>query len=188
MASLRVVERLKARGAFMAVVGSLLTLSGMSMVVGAALAFGTASADTAPYELYCPGTPIGDVVLNDVTTSGTITPADPTPGGTFNLTDYQTNAAIPQVLAEAAQSIETDLTGSATTQIDVTGATPATMAEGPFEYDVPIPTTVPDSGVDLPLPSAPATIGPFTAGSGSITISEDSTTSLSLTVAGSPLT
>ena len=36
-----------------------------------------AFADSAPYELYCPGTPVGDIALNDVVTTGTVSPQDP---------------------------------------------------------------------------------------------------------------
>ena len=49
---------------------------GVFMVV-ASLAHSTgtpAFADSAPYELYCPGTPVGNIALNDVTTTGSITP------------------------------------------------------------------------------------------------------------------
>jgi hypothetical protein len=130
---------------------------------------------------------VGNVVLNDVTTSGTISPASPTTGSQFNLTGYQTNVSIPQALAEAAQAIQPDLQGSATAQLDASGATPATMSEGPFNFDVTIPTPVPSSGVALALPPSPETAGPFTAGGGLITLEEDSSASLTLVVGGSPL-
>ena len=34
-----------------------------------------AFADSSAYELYCPGTPVGNIALNGVVTTGTITPA-----------------------------------------------------------------------------------------------------------------
>ena len=35
----------------------------------------SAFADSSAYELFCPGTPVGNIVLNGVITTGTITPA-----------------------------------------------------------------------------------------------------------------
>jgi hypothetical protein len=143
---------------------------------------------TASYELYCPGTPVGNVVLNGAVTTGTLTPASPSSGSTFNLTNYQTVVNLPASLAGAAAAIQPDLTGSATAQIDASGATPATTSVGPFNFDTPFPSPIPAAGVTLSLPSAPETVGPFTASSSNITLQEDSAASLTLTVAGSPLT
>jgi len=145
-----------------------------------AVAGSVTATPTGAYELYCPGTPAGNVVLNGVTTSGTISPssssantraarADLSAGQKFNLTGYQTIANIPQALAEVAQAIQADLQGMASTQIDAAGATPATTAEGPFNFDVTIPTPVPDSGVTLDLPANPLTVGPFTVTGGTPT-------------------
>ena len=53
---------------------------------------------------------------------------------------------------------------SAQSAKDVLGATPTTFAEGPFNFDVTIPTPVPSIGVPLQLPSTPGTAGPFTGG------------------------
>jgi len=142
---------------------------------------------TGPYELYCPGTPVGNVVLNGATTSATITPANPTPGEQFNLTDYQTLVNLPQSLAAAAQAIQPQLEGSATGQVDATGATPSKASVGPFNFDVTIPTPVPASGVGLSLPSSPETVGPFTATSSGITIQEDTKSGLTLEIGGTPL-
>jgi hypothetical protein len=143
---------------------------------------------TGAYELYCPGTPVGDVVLNDAVTSATLSPAVPTVGQSFSVNGYQTVVNLPAALAGAAQALQPNLEGTATTQIDASGASPVTTAQGPFDFNVPIPVPVPASGVALSLPSTPATIGGFTASAGSITIEEDASASLSLTVANSPLT
>jgi hypothetical protein len=126
--------------------------------------------------------------LNGVTTTADISPASPSSGGTFNVTNYQNAVVLPQQLAEAAASQSNPLTGSATGQLDVTGATPATMPTGTLDFSVDIPENVPPSGLSFDVPSSPATIGPFTAGSGgNITIAEDSSITLTLEVGGSPL-
>ncbi len=142
---------------------------------------------TASYELYCPGTPVGDIALNGAVTSATLSPADPTSGQSFSITGYQTVVNIPQSLATAAQALGGNLQGSATTQVDATGATPAKIAEGPLNFNVPIPSPVPSVGVTLSLPTPASTVGPFTASSSSITIQEDSAASLTLVVSGSNL-
>ena len=148
---------------------------------------GTPTTVTGAYELYCPGTPVGNVVLNDAVTSATLSPAAPTVGQSFSLTGYQTVVNLPSSLASAAASLQPNLEGSATAQIDATGATPATTPEGPLDFNVPIPSPVPDAGVALSLPSTAATVSGFTATSAQITIQEDSAASLTLTVSGAPL-
>ena len=149
---------------------------------------GPATTLTGAYELYCPGTPVGTVVLNDAVTSATLSPANPTSGQSFSITGYQTVVNLPQSLASAAAAVGgPSLTGSASTQIDASGATPATTPQGPFNFNVPFPSPIPDSGVTLSLPDTPGTISGFTATTGGITIQQDSSASLSLTVAGNAL-
>ena len=144
---------------------------------------------TGTYELYCPGTPVGDIALNDVQTAATITPTDPAVGATFNVTGYQTTANIPTALASAAQALgNTDITGTATTQLDVTGATPTTLQSGTINFTAPLPNPLPADGVTLDLPSPAGSLGPFTASSTAITVQEDSNASLSLVVSGAALT
>ena len=109
---------------------------------------------TGAYELYCPGTPVGTVVLNDAMTSATLSPAAPTAGEPFSVTGYQTVVNLPAALAGAAAALSPTLTGSATTQIDAIGATPATTPQGPFTFNVTIPSPVPDDGVPLSLPDS----------------------------------
>jgi len=140
-----------------------------------------------PYELYCPGTPVGDIAFNNVTTTATLSPANPAPGTQFNVTGYQTTVDIPASIASAAAAIgNTDLSGTASTTIDASGATPASIA-GSASFDVPIPSPVPASGVQLTLPSSPMTIGPFTASGGGIVITQDASATLSLEISGSAL-
>jgi len=139
-----------------------------------------------PYELYCPGTPVGSIVMNDVTNTGTISPPDPTPGESFSVTGYQTNLSIPQDIVAAAQALgNTSIGGSATTQVNANGATPTAIPSGAMSFNVPIPTPVPSTGLALAVPSAPATIGPFTASGGTITITQGQQISLTLLASGS---
>ena len=153
-------------------------LSAVAVGAGSTAAF----ADTPSYELYCPGTPIGNVVLNDVVTTGTLTAS----GSSVNLTNYQTKVTIPQNLVTAASAFGSTLQGSATAAIDATGATPASMKSGTLQINVPIAT--PPAAITLQLPSPAGTIGPFTATASTVTVSVDPSTSLTLLVSGNPLT
>jgi hypothetical protein len=142
-----------------------------------------------PYELFCPGTPVGDIVLNEVNTTGTITPPDPTPGEQFNLTGYQTTLDVPSNIASAAAALgNTDLSGTATGSVDASGAMPAQISTGAMSFDVPLPSPIPVNGVTLTLSPPAGTVGPFTASGGVITIAEDAAIQLVLTVAGTDLT
>jgi hypothetical protein len=140
---------------------------------------------TGAYELYCPGTPIGSVVINGVTTSGTISPSAPSAGETFSLDGYQNQVVLPQNLVAAASAFATTLDGSATTSVTVSGGTPAAMPTGTSTFSLPIPN--PPTAMTLDLPSPASTVGPFTATGGSITVSAGSTTDLTLMVAGNPI-
>jgi hypothetical protein len=153
----------------------------------------TSVKPTGPYGLDCPGTPLGEVVIAGVVTKGDISPASPAAGQSFSLTGYQTIANIPQHLAEAAGAIQVPpfsqpLAGTATTQIDAYGATPATTHQGPTNFSAPIPNPPPASGVALNIPDPAATVSGFTATSPNISIVEDASASLSLQVNGSTLT
>jgi hypothetical protein len=118
---------------------------------------------TGAYELYCPGTPVGTVVLNDAMTTATLSPAAPSAGQSFSLTGYQTMVNLPASLASAAAAVSPTLAGSATTQIDASGATPAKTPQGPLSFNLPFPSPIPTDGVALSLPSTPSTIPGFTA-------------------------
>jgi hypothetical protein len=146
---------------------------------------------TGAYELFCPNTPVGDIALNDAETTATVTPSSGssvTAGSTFNVTNYQTVVNLPaQIVTAAAALGNSSIAGTATAQVDATGATPATVSVGPLTISVPIPSPVPDAGVSLSLPSTPQTVGPFTATTAAVTIQEDSAASLTLDVSGSNL-
>ncbi len=147
-----------------------------------------AFASSSPYEVFCPETPVGNIVLNNVVTSGTITPASPTAGQQFSLTGYSTSISLPSSIASAAQALgNSSLVGSASLKVDATGATPANISSGSLTINTPIPSPVPATGVMLNLPASPGTIGPFTATGGAISLTVDSAISLSLNVSGSTL-
>jgi hypothetical protein len=150
---------------------------------------GPATTLTGAYELYCPGTPVGNIALNDAMTTATLSPAAPTAGQSFSITGYQTMVNLPASLATAAAALSPGqpLTGSATTQILASGATPASTPEGPTNFSAPLPTPIPADGVSLSVPTTPATVPGFTATSANITIQEGSSASLSLIVSGAPL-
>jgi len=131
---------------------------------------------------------VGSIALNDAVTSATLAPTAPSAGQSFTLTGYQTVVNLPASLASAAAAVSPGqpLAGSATAQIDASGATPAKTPQQ-LTFSVPFPSPIPASGVSLSLPATPATVSGFTATSGAITIQEDASASLSLTVAGSAL-
>jgi len=166
----------------------LIGVAGLS-VVGVFLTAGSATpafADSQPYELICPGTPVGTVVINDVVTSATITPASPAAGQQFNVTNYGTKLTLVSQIAKAAVAIQPNIQGTATATLDASGATPSTLAAP----SININTAIPDGGVNgvpLALPASPESVGPFTASGGTITISQDKTSQLTLVIGGSPL-
>jgi len=148
----------------------------------------SAFADSSPYELYCPGTPVGNIALNGVVTTGTITPASPAAGTQFNLTNYQSTVSLPSAIASAAAALgNSAIVGTATLKVDATGATPASVAGPPVTINAPIPSPVPATGVSLVLPSTPGSVGPFTASGGAISLTVDPAIALGLVVSGSTL-
>ena len=147
-----------------------------------------AFADSSAYELYCPGTPVGNISLNGVLTTGTITPASPAAGQQFNLTNYSSTVVIPSSIASAAAALgNSAIAGTAVTKIDATGATPASIPSGNLVINAPLPSPVPSTGITLNLPSPPGTVGPFTATGGAITLTVDPAITLTLVVSGSNL-
>jgi len=148
-----------------------------------------AFADSSAYELYCPGTPVGNIAINGVITSGTITPAAPAAGATFNLTNYSSTVVIPASIASAAAALgNSSIAGTAVTKVDATGATPASIGSGNLVINAPLPSPVPSTGITLNLPSPAASVGPFTATGGAISLTVDPAISLTLMVSGSNLT
>lgn len=143
---------------------------------------------TGAYQLYCPNAPVlGDVVLNGVTTTASLSPANPNSDTSFQVTNYQSTVTLPAALATEASAVSTSLTGSAQGQLDLSDATPTTMSTGTLDFSADL-SNIPSTGVPMYVPSTPGTLGPFTAGSGGdIVVEEDSSLSLTLVVAGTPL-
>ena len=132
------------------------------------------SAVTGPYELYCPHTPVGDLVFNGVTTSASITPSTLSAGDQFEVTNYETDIPVPSGAVSAAAGLGNDsFDGLAASDVDAYGATPSQVATGSMGFDLPIPNPVPTSALQLEIPSSPTTAGPFTASAGPITIAQD---------------
>jgi hypothetical protein len=147
------------------------TVCSVTMAAGATAAF----ADTPSYELYCPGTPIGNIVLNDAKTTGTFS------GST--LSNWQTSVVIPQNLVTAASAFGSTLQGSATAGVDFTGGTPATISPPTLNFNVPIPTPV--APITLALPTPAGSVGPAPAGT--TTAAVNNNIKLTLLVSGAPL-
>jgi hypothetical protein len=169
---------------------------GVIVALGSSLAFvlivplsgGNASADTPAYELYCPGTPVGNLAINNVVTTGTMSPSAPARGHTFSITGYQTVFSIPAEIAEAAQALgNTVMSGTYSSYVHVTGAKPATIQSAMSAFSVPIPKTVPDSGLAITVPVSAASVGRFTARGHTITAFVKSPTRLTLSISGSTL-
>ncbi len=161
---------------------------GLLATVTASGAESPAWATSTQYELYCPNTQVGNLVINNVVTSGNITPRHPATGQPFTVTSYQTILPIPSTLAEAMSVLgNTAIVGTATTAIEATGATPSSLSVGSMSFDVPIPKSIPTAGVNLELPSKASTIGPFTAGA-NVTVLQSSAIALNLSVSGKTIT
>ncbi len=103
------MRRSQALSVRLAVAGFAALSLGFAMVI-ASLAQDSgvpAFADSSTYELYCPGTPVGNIVLNGVVTTGTITPDSLAPGQQFNLTNYQSTVLLPSSIVSAAAALGT---------------------------------------------------------------------------------
>ena len=170
-------------------VTSTLAAVGVAGIVAAlALPAAPAFADSQPFEEYCPGTPVGDIALNNAVVTGSLSPASPASGQQFNLTNFQATINLPTSLAAAAAALgNTAITGSAVATVDVAGASPGQIKSGALPINVPIPSPVPPSGLNLQLPGSPSTIGPFTASGGQISVTLDQSAQISVTVSGSSL-
>ena len=86
----------------LALTGTVTLTLGIAMLVAVLIegSITPAFADTSPYELYCPGTPVGNVVINDVTTIGTLSPPSPS-AEPFSLSGFQTQLTMPASVVSA---------------------------------------------------------------------------------------
>ena len=107
----------------LALVGTVSLTLGITMLVAVLIESSTAPAfaDTSPYELYCPGTPVGNVVLNDVVTAGSLSPPSPS-AEPFGVSDYQIQLTLPPSFVSAWQALgNTSISGSLTASLDTSG-------------------------------------------------------------------
>ena len=103
------------------------------------------------YELFCPGTPVGNIALNNVSTTASI-PSGLSTGQQFEATNFQTNLNLPSSIVSAAAALgNSAITGDAVVKVDATGANPATVSSGDLAINVPIPSPVPTSGLACTL-------------------------------------
>jgi len=162
-----------------------LTTTAVSFVVQ-----GRAVADTSAYELYCPGTPVGTVVMNGVITTGSLSPSRSMKGKSFSITNYQTTVPLPGTLVEALAALgATEATGSMESSIDVSKARPASQQEM-ATYSSPIPSSPTGNPLPVSAPASPTTVGPFKATSSRIVVKAASQMTMILDVVegSTPLT
>lgn len=106
-------------------------IAGSVSTVGLVVASsGPAIADTSPFLAYCPATNIGDIALGGTVVSGTLSPNPVDSGATATVTPA-VNVTLPAGLVNAAIALgSTSISGYLSGQIDVTGATPSSVAIG----------------------------------------------------------
>lgn len=174
-------RRTKRHGLMLAAGASLSALTIMLSPMPSAL------ATTASYELYCPNTPVGTIVMNDTVTIGAFSTRNPAVGQSVRLVDYRTTFVLiaPFVVAAAALGNKA-ISGSLSPKIDAQGATPAALAAPTEYFSVVIPPTIPSSGLPIHARFV-GEAGPFTVASLPVTVSEDQHTSLEIVVSGNAL-
>ncbi|MGA2036165.1 MAG: hypothetical protein ABSH04_01080, partial [Acidimicrobiales bacterium] len=183
MGRVHVVSRLATAVAVSCFAG---TATGIGIQVGSSSA--PAFAESSPVELFCPGTPVGNVVSNDVVLNGALSPSEPATGQQFNVTGFQVQVPITEDLLEAAAGVgDTAWKGTLQGKIEVTGATTTSMSTGAMAFGAPIPDPVPSAGITVDEPSSPATFGPFTASSDNIAVVLSQQFSLTFDEAGNQL-
>lgn len=160
----------------------------LSIIPVVGLAAGTASAGSVAYELYCPGTPVGNIVLNDTRSAGTLTPAAPSQGHRFGISGYTVTLVLPSAVASAAQALgNTSIAGTLKTAFDVTGSRPALKQNHRRTFNVPIPANVPESGLVVVVHFPQMTVGRVQKGTTQITIFQHPQMRLTMTISGSRL-
>jgi hypothetical protein len=139
---------------------------------------GGAAKLTGAYELYCPATILGDVVISAATTA-TLSPVHPRVGQKFYLKGLQEHITFAAGLAQGLASLS-PLSGSAALEVHVAGAKPATDKSQAYHFTITIPKTVAPSGLKFGVPTAPATMGPFTATGADVVVAQAKQQVLSL--------
>jgi hypothetical protein len=164
-----VLGRVIAAGTIVGLVGT------ASTVVSSAPAF-AGPGKSNPYELFCPGTPIGNVTLNDTVTTGVLQVS----GNQVTLTNWQTQTALPNQIVQAASALNpAGLQATANAGVDFTGASPATIAPPTITINQPWPTGGAPMTIMLPAPAA--SVGPATVTGSTVTASVDSNVKLAIT-------
>jgi hypothetical protein len=147
---------------------------------------GSASADTIAYELYCPGTPVGNLVMNGVHTTGTVVPASPTMGQRFTISNFQTTIPLSIDIVGAAAALGNSvISGKVRSSVHMVGARLTNVKIAHQAYSVPIPSPLPESA--LIIAARTRSIGPFRAKRSGITVSMNPATRLTMNISGSNL-
>jgi len=168
--------------------GGLIVLSiAATMVIGIG-GPSTAFADTTGYELYCAKSPVGNIVMNNVVTTGTVRPEPLASGTSFTVTHYQTTFRFPTVLVSASAELGNKvMSGTAMSAVDAVGATPKLVPSGTINYSVRIPKKIRPSGLAIALRRSPVKVGPFKAIGSKVVIRENRHLTLTLVVSGNTL-
>ncbi len=162
--------RVRLRVARVAVAGSVALVSaGALALAGAAPASAAGLSGTVPYNCN-----IANLIHETIDIGVNATAASSVgPGGTITLTGVQSTTVIPSSLVDTLISALkiTSIAGTVTTfDLNATNATPATInaASTPLPFSV---TVHEGQNASITVPSAPETVGPFTAASsGTVTI------------------
>ena len=166
--------RVASLGAAVALVGA-----GLAGSVGLVASSTTAGADTPPFSASCTfmvaGNPVPETLSNIVIT-GSLSPAAPTPGQSFTVS----NLALLFSFGSLSSAIVGDtISGSETTTLTGTGATPASQS---VTFTIPSTTVV----TNQPPIRAPGSAVSFTAGSGSpaASVSTGGSTTVNINITG----
>ncbi len=166
--------RVASLGAAVALIGA-----GLAGSVGLVASSTTAGADTPAFSASCnfmvAGSPVAETLTGLVIT-GSLSPTAPAPGGTFTVSNL---ALLFSFGSLSADIIGDTVSGTETTTLTATGATPASQA---VTYTIPATTVV----ADQPPITAPGSAVSFTNGSGTpaAAISTGGTTTVNINITG----
>ena len=142
---------------------------------------GRAVADTSAYELYCPGSPVGNIAFNGVITTGSLSPSAPAKGESFSITDFQTTFSVPIPIVDATAALgNTTISGYIGSILDVSGAKPAKLTENE-SLSSTIPSTV-TNPLPVLAPSSPVVVGPLNATGSSVVVTVNAHVTLAVSV------
>lgn len=158
-------------------------VSSAGVGLGAVLA-PSASANTAAYELFCPGSPLGTMVLNQTVTTGRLSPRSPVVGGSVSLRNGRTTFYLPTSIVAAMRALGVQsVTGTLGEALDIQGSSPATSnVSGTF--NVAFPARLPTRGLRVRVPLGSMVIPVV---SRPVTVAVDQSSTLTLMILGSPV-